>query len=260
MQGACDKVCVQLVVGLLRTLGSLEIALTMDITKIAEVPELDVQRGRHRVVEHVRIAPDAYHLVLERREMTFDAGRLVTVHGRDVTEDRSYTIASGEEDEHLSILYRLIPSGVLTPQLVQLAAGDEIELSGPYGQFVVRDTSKRLCFVATGTGVAPCRAYARTYPEVDLTLVHGVRTADDLFFRGEFETHNYVPCLSKEEHTGCFSGRVTDWLRQHPQGSDVHYYLCGAYEMIYDVQALLIKQGVQPEHIYTEGYYYRLET
>ena len=232
----------------------------MDITKIAEVPELEVKRGRHRVIEQIRIAPDAYHLVIERRDFTFDAGRLVTLHGRDVTEDRSYTIASGEGDEHLSILYRLIPSGVLTPYLVQLKAGDEVELSGPYGQFVVRDPSRPLCFIATGTGVAPCRAYARTNPDLNLTLVHGVRTAEDLFFREEFESYHYVPCLSKEERTGSYSGRVTDWLRQHPQGADVHYYLCGAYEMIYDVQALLIEQNVQPEQIYTEGYYYRLET
>ncbi len=232
----------------------------MDITKIAEVPELEVQRGRHRVVEQRQIAPDAYHLLIERRGLAFDAGRLVTLHGRDVTEDRSYTIASGERDEHLSILYRLIPSGVLTPQLVQLRTGDEVELSGPYGQFVVRDPSQPLCFIATGTGVAPCRAYARTYPNVDLTLVHGVRSADDLFFRAEFESFNYVPCLSKEEEAGCYSGRVTDWLERNPQGADVHYYLCGAYEMIYDVQDLLIAQGVPPEHIYTEGYYYRLET
>lgn len=230
----------------------------MDITKIANVPDLEVTRTRVRVVAHHRLSETGYELVLQRNGLTFDAGRLITLHGRDVTEDRSYTIASGERDKHLHILYRYVPTGVLTPQLVGLKEGDSIERSGPYGQFVLRNPQRPIWFIATGTGVAPCRAYIRTHPELDLTLVHGVRTESDLFFRPEFEHYTYHPCLSSQKGA-FFHGHVTDFLGLQTLPMNAHYYLCGAYEMIYDVQAMLLARGVDPGQIFVEGYYYRLE-
>lgn len=231
----------------------------MDITKTANVPNIEVIRARCRVVQHNRLSETGYELVLERNGITCDAGRLITLHGKDVTEDRSYTVASGEQDEHLHVLYRLVPEGVLTPQLVKLKPGDTIDCSGPYGQFVLRDTSRSIYFIATGTGVAPCRAYIRTHPDLDLTLIHGVRKEEDLFYKNDFERYAYYPCLSSQAGAG-FHGRVTDFLATHTWPRTAHYYLCGAYEMIYDVQSLLLDAGVDPLHIFVEGYYYRLET
>ncbi len=231
----------------------------MDISKTANVPDIEVTRIRTRVVRHTRLSDTGYELVLERNDLAFDAGRLITLHGRDVTEDRSYTIASGERDEHLHVLYRYVPTGVLTPQLIELRENDTIELSGPYGQFVLRDSTRPIWFIATGTGVAPCRAYCRTHPDLALTLVHGVRTEEDLFYRTEFEPYAYHPCLSKQNNA-LFHGRVTDLLAAKALPMDAHYYLCGAYEMIYDVQAMLLDKGIDPSQIFVEGYYYRLET
>jgi NAD(P)H-flavin reductase len=232
--------------------------MTEGMHKIAEVPDLAVTRQRVRVLENRRLSETAYALSLERRELSFDAGRLLTLHGRKVTEDRSYTIASGEDDETLTILYRWRSTGKLTPQLVKLQPGDAIEISGPYGQFVLRDRNRPAVFIATGTGIAPARAYVRTYPDLDLTVVHGVRTASDLFFADEFQRHSYFPCLSAESGIG-FSGRVTDFMSGYNCPPDAHYYLCGAYEMIYHMEELLLARGIDPAHIFVEGYYYRLE-
>jgi len=231
----------------------------MDITKTAHVPDIEVTRTSARVIEQTRLSETGYELVLERNSLAFDAGRLITLHGRDVTEDRSYTIASGEKDEHLHVLYRYVPTGVLTPQLIRLQTNDTIDLSGPYGQFVIRDTQRPLWFIATGTGIAPCRAYVRTHPNLDLTLIHGVRKEDDLFYRSEFERYAYHPCLTSESGD-FFHGRVTDFLAPRDLPREAQYYLCGAYEMIYDVQAMLLDKGIAPSQIFVEGYYYRLET
>ncbi len=216
-------------------------------------------RGIVRVLAQRRISSTGYELVLERGDLAFTAGRLVTIHGRDVTEDRSYTIASGEQDERLHILYRLVPTGALTPQLIQLQAGDELELSGPYGQFTLRDPMRPIFFLATGTGIAPCRAFCRTHPDLALTVVHGVRTPDELFYREEFESrYRYQPCCSRTAHDA-YQGRVTQFMAEQDTPPTTHYYLCGAYEMIYEMQALLHAKGVPNEHIFIEGYYYRLE-
>jgi len=188
--------------------------------------------------------------------MVFRAGQLITVHGRESLDDRSYTICSGERDENLQILYRLMPRGRLTPQLDALRPGDEIEISGPYGEFTLRDSKARVVFVATGTGIAPARAYIRTHPRLRLTLLHGVRIEEDLVYRSEFEGIDYRPCLSGGP-SGFFHGRVTDLASQIDLPAGAHYYLCGANEMFYDMRDVLTSRGVPASQIFTEAYYYR---
>lgn len=186
-----------------------------------------------------------------------EAGRLVFMHGRQPSDNRSYSMASGEHDEHLQFLYRLIPQGKLTPQLAELKPGDPLELSGPFGEFSVRDLERPLVFVATGTGVAPCRAYIKSFPSLKLTLFHGTRVQEDLFYREEFEAYDYYPCVSREEGDH-FHGRVTEAFRKYDFAPDSHFYLCGVNEMIFDLMALLKERGVDDSCAFTEAYYSRL--
>lgn len=215
-----------------------------------------VRAFKARVLGQRQLSPTAFELTLERNELAFRAGQLITIHGRDVTEDRQYSIASGESDDTLQILYRLIPSGVLTPRLVKLKIGDVVEISGPYGEFVLRDRRRPIVFVATGTGIAPCRAFFRSYPDIDLTVLHGVRTLDDLFYREEFSRCVYHPCVSADERAP-IRGRVTDFSRGYRFPDGAHFYLCGANEMFYEMREILLERGVPAEAVFTEAYYYR---
>lgn len=219
---------------------------------------MNERRYRARVLALRAIGPAAYELTFERQGMTFAAGQCLTIHGPIPQHDRSYTIASGERDEHLQIVFRLIPSGKLTPRLAQLQPGNEIEFSGPFGEFTVRDAAKPIVFVATGTGIAPCLAYRRTWPDLNITLVHGVRYGADLYYRNIFEHRAYFPCVSRESADGVFKGRVTDFWASRDWPDNAHYYLCGSNEMIFDMQVLLQKGGVSANRIFTEPYYYRL--
>jgi len=211
-----------------------------------------------RVVALNRLSDTGYELILEREGITFRPGQLINIHGRNHLEDRSYTVCSGDREERLTILFRLVPSGILTPQLAALKAGSSINISGPYGEFTVRDPLRPLVFFATGTGVAPCRAYRQSYPDIRITLVHGVRTEQDLFYRDEFNRIPYIPCLSGDANAqNVFHGRVTDFAGTNTFDENSHYYLCGANEMIYAMQELLEKRGVARSCIFTEAYYYR---
>ncbi len=218
-----------------------------------------VRRWTARVLSHRPLSRTAFELVLSRDGVPFAAGQLLTIHGRELTEDRNYTIASGERDDFLTVLYRLIPGGILTPQLRALRAGDAVDVSAPCGEFVLRDRARPIVFVATGTGIAPCRAYARTHPDLDLTILHGVRTAEDLFYREEFAGRPYHPCLSAESGAG-FHGRVTDFSRTFDFPAGAHFYLCGANEMFYEMRDLLKERGIDPAALFTEAYYYTHET
>ena len=208
------------------------------------------------VVESRELAPTAFHLIVQRRGFVFQAGMVVTIHGSDPLEDRDYTLCSGTADPDLHILYRYIPTGRLTSKLVQLKVGDPVEMTGPFGQFVVRDLTRPSVFIATGTGIAPCRSYVRSHSSLPLTILHGARRPHDLFFANEFRHANYFPCVSQEFFEG-FKGRVTDRLSRMKFDTGTHYYLCGAYEMIHDVTTILNERGVPPADIFTEAYYYQ---
>ncbi|NKB24475.1 MAG: hypothetical protein GKR87_08915 [Kiritimatiellae bacterium] len=214
------------------------------------------KRYTARVLENKQLSSTGYALILERGNMSFQAGRLITLHGEDITQDRSYTIASGEQDRYIEVLYRLIPTGQLTPKLVHLKAGDAIDFSGPYGAFVLRNTQCSLVFIATGTGMAPCRSYIRTYPHLSLTLIHGVSQAEDLFYREEFNGYTYVPCLSQPLGSEPPS-HVLDVIHELDLNPKTHFYLCGSYEMIIDAHRVLRERNIDDSCIFTEEYYYK---
>lgn len=217
-----------------------------------------LRRWKVRILRHRPLSPTAFELTLSRDGLEFKAGQLLNIHGRSLYEDRNYTITSGERDEFLQVIYRLIPTGALTPQLTPLASGDELEISAPFGEFTLRDRTRPIVFIATGTGIAPCRSFVRTHPDLHLTLLHGVRIAEDLFYRDEFAGRPYFPCLSADERVG-FHGRVTDFSRTFTFPDHAHYYLCGANEMFYEMRDVLKERGVPTSSIFTEAYYYRHE-
>lgn len=209
-----------------------------------------------KILEHRLLCPGAYELTLERNDLSFLPGQLINIHGDQLTEDRCYSIASGSKDPYLTVLYRLIPDGTLTPKLSQKKAGDTLTLSGPYGQFTLRSLSQPVVFVATGTGIAPCRSFFRSHPDLHLTLIMGARTREELFYAEEFAACTYLPCLSRESQNE-FPHRVTEVIQEIEDDGQTQYYLCGAFEMIFDVSRILQDRGVDDSRIFSEEYYYR---
>jgi ferredoxin--NADP+ reductase len=209
-----------------------------------------------KILDHLPLGRDARLLRLERPEWTWKAGQLISLIGKQEHDQRDYTIASGENDETLDVIYRLIPHGILTPYLITKQPGDSLKALGPYGRFTLRDPGRNLLFCATGTGIAPCRAFLRSVPGLSLTLLHGVRYPEDLYFRDEFGSVNYQPFCSREPLDGV-TGRLTDTLRICDLPEDPHVYLCGANEMIYEAEEILAGRGIPAKQIFKEPYYYR---
>lgn len=199
---------------------------------------------------------DSFLLRMERPSWRWKAGQLVGLCGEDAMDQRDYSIASGEEEETLDVLYRLIPHGRVTPHLRGFREGDPLPVVGPYGRFTLRDPSRPLLFCATGTGIAPCRSFLRSHTGLDLTLLHGVRYPEDLHFAEEFAGIAYHPFSSREPFQGRL-GRITDALRDLPLPQNLHVYLCGANEMIYEAQEILHARGLPSTSLFQEPYYYR---
>lgn len=217
------------------------------------------ERFETRVLKLKQVSTSCYELVLERRGLEFQAGHEIMLHGEKATDDRQYSIATGENDEQLGVFFRLIEEGALTPQLVRWAAGDPVAFTGPFGSFLIRDFLAPMVFIATGTGIAPALCFARSHAGLDLTVFHGVRVAEDLVAeptRTDLFGERYVPCISREKGTGFFEGRVTACLpdQEFPEGA--HFYLCGANDMILEVRQQLRERGIEDARIFSEAYYF----
>src|SRR5436305_13863085 len=113
-----------------------------------------------RVVEVVTETARTKTVVLEAADWPCQlAGQHVDV--RLTAEDgyqaqRSYSIASGPEDEHLTLTVERLEDGEVSPYLVdELRSGDELELRGPIGGYFVWEQSVGgpLMLIAGGSGI-----------------------------------------------------------------------------------------------------------
>ncbi len=105
---------------------------------------------------------------------------------------RSYSIASAPEDEHLSLTVERLADGEVSPYLTdELRAGDELELRGPIGGYFIWDesTAASPLMLAGGSGVVPFRSILRHWaagPRVyKPQLVYSARSLAEVIYRPE---------------------------------------------------------------------------
>ena len=189
--------------------------------------------------------------------LPFRPGQYVSIGIPGDIDMREYSIYSTPEDDYLEVLIKEVEGGLVSRKLRRLRPGDFLSLRGPFGSFMIDEQTKanrRFLFVATGSGIAPFHCFARAYPGLDYTLLHGTRSSAERYDADTYESHRYLSCLSRESG-GDFSGRVTDYLRFHPISRDNLCYLCGSCDMIYEAMAILTDQGVPREQLFAEVYY-----
>jgi ferredoxin-NADP reductase len=132
-----------------------------------------------------------------------------------------------------------------------------VDFDGPYGKFIVErpnDTARHYLFIATGVGIAPYHSFISTYPDLDYTVLHGVRFMRERYEHEFYAPDRYICCLSQEAG-GDFQGRVTDYLRAHPVAPGTICYLCGNNAMIAEVYDLLRAQGVPGDELFSEIFF-----
>ncbi|MBK7627245.1 MAG: oxidoreductase [Bacteroidales bacterium] len=189
--------------------------------------------------------------------MDFKPGQHIIVGLKGELNQREYSIYSGENDDYLEILVREVPEGSVSQQLKNCKPGDFLQVNGPFGSFGIEKfdlLTRKHVFIATGTGISPFHSMVRSYPEIDYTLIHGVRYADEAYERDEYDPSRYILCTSKET-TGGKKGRVTRYLSGFLVKSGMLFYLCGNSNMIYEVSHILQDKGVPSENILTEVYF-----
>jgi ferredoxin-NADP reductase len=185
---------------------------------------------------------------------------------------RSYSIASGPEDEELMLTVERLEDGEVSPYLAEaLVPGDELELRGPIGGYFVWESSlgDPLLLIAGGSGIVPFRAMLRHHAavasEVPVRLLYSARSAGEVIYREELErlaTENRVDVqliLTREWPDGFTGhrGRIDQAFLQQaawPPHEQPLIYVCGPSGFVETVAETLVQSGHQPDRIRTERF------
>jgi propane monooxygenase reductase subunit len=238
---------------------------------------LPVHEARARVEAVEPLTHDIRRLVLsltEPAELEFYPGQYVDIAiPGDEANHRSFSMANLPSDAgRLEFMIKLYPDGRFSGLLSDggIAAGQELDVKGPYGVFTLRDQSpRRLLFIGGGAGMAPILCLLRSLAERGIerpaVYYYGARREADLFHLDELRalaeeipSFEFVPALSEVDPSDEWDGEtglITDVVERREDGFDaVDAYVCGPPPMVEAAQALLIAKGVPESRIYYDKF------
>jgi ferredoxin/flavodoxin---NADP+ reductase len=227
------------------------------VNKENEISGSSAATEYHEIREVRFITDETFVIKLDRGDIQFKSGQRIIVGLKGNLDLREYSIYSGENDKYLEILVREVLRGNVSPRLKNCKPGDLLQVNGPFGSFGIESFdrfSRKLVFIATGTGISPFHSFVKSYPGMDYTLIHGVRFKTEAYEHKEYDSGRYLLCTSKETNEGR-KGRVTKFLPGYPLNSDMLFYLCGNNSMIYEVYHILRNKGIPDENIFMEVYF-----
>lgn len=210
--------------------------------------------------------------LLEPEKIEFKAGQYVQFCIPDTTEYRAYSIASQPSvTDKVELMIRLIPGGLCSTFIHDsVEEGDEIYLTGPYGEFFLHEESEKdIVCVGGGCGMAPIKSIVNHLLEKGskrkITYFFGARGAKDLFyteelrrFEQEYDNFKFIPALSEPDPADNWNGEVgfiTETMQKYlKHDENQEAYLCGPPPMIDAAIGVLISKGMNVNEIYYDKF------
>jgi len=185
---------------------------------------------------------------------------------------RSYSIGSGPEDDHLVLTVERLDDGEVSPYLVdELRPGDDLELRGPIGGYFVWKESLGgpLLLIAGGSGIVPLRAMLRhreaVGSDVPVRLLYSSRSLDEVIYRAELEhaaaEHGadvrFTLTRSRPDGWRGYDRRIDRALLEEvawPVADDPLVYVCGPTGFVETAAGSLVDLGHDARRIRTERF------
>lgn len=161
------------------------------------------------------------------------------------------------------------PPGQMSSWIFSLKPGDKATISGPYGEFFIKDTQAEMVYIGGGAGMAPLRShifelFKERKTDRKVSYWYGGRSKRELFYvdhfekiEKEFPNFKFNIALSEplpEDNWDGYKGFIhnvllENYLSKHPAPEDIEYYICGPPMMNQAVFKMLDDLGVEPENI-----------
>jgi Na+-transporting NADH:ubiquinone oxidoreductase subunit F len=197
---------------------------------------------------------------------------------------RAYSMANYPAEKNLIILniriatppwdnarkqFMNVPPGICSTFIFSRKPGDKVSISGPYGEFHIKNTENEMVYIGGGAGMAPLRSHIFHMLKTEkskrkITYWYGARSKREIFYEDEFrELEKKFPnfkfniALSEPMpednwtgYTGFIHQVVLDnYLGKLDLPEDLEYYLCGPPMMNSAVLNMLDNLGVPQENI-----------
>lgn len=166
--------------------------------------------------------------------------------------------------------FKKVNPGICSSYIFNLKPGDKVTVSGPYGEFFLKDNDNEMMFVGGGAGMAPMRSHLfhlfHTLKESkkNITFWYGARSWKEVFYYEQFRdieknfpNFKFYLALSEPQPEDNWEGPVgfihqviyDNYLRNHEEPEEIDYYMCGPPMMNDAVQKMLYDLGVPDENV-----------
>jgi ferredoxin-NADP reductase len=211
-----------------------------------------------RLLSSESLSDQTKHLEFEVRDeprFDFNPGQFVSMlaprEGKTIT--RAYSIASAPRNHHFDICLNRVEQGFFSNLLCDMQAGQELGFHGPHGLFLLRRPLRDSIFIATGTGIAPMRAFVQWLfidparcSGREIWLVYGTRYEKDIYYREYFSqiaqehaNFHYIITLSRGDESwrgerGYVQEHVRKIVSSRPPElrTAMDAYICGLNDMV----------------------------
>ena len=166
-------------------------------------------------------------------------------------------------------LWNEVPPGIASSYIFDLKPGDKVTISGPYGDFFIKDTDREMVYVGGGAGMAPLRSHIfhlfhTLKTGMKVSYWYGARSRREMFYddhfkkiQEKFPNFEYHVALSDpmpEDNWKGFTGFIhqvvhDNYLRDHEDPTEIEYYMCGPPMMNTAVTNMLLDLGVEEDMI-----------
>lgn len=251
-----------------------DITIEADIDEEPDAEVIPIRDFEGTVTEIVDLTPTIKGIRIDLgAPIHFQAGQYINANLPGGIGTRAFSIASPPADRQtIELNVKIVPGGAGTAYLHNdLAVGDTIRITGPYGRFFVRKSANvPLVFMAGGSGLSSPRSMILdllgegcTLP---ITLIYGQRMREELYYHDEFlalaQNHpnfTYLPVLSHEPEGSDWDGQrgfVHEAAQRHFDGDfrGNKAYLCGPPLMIEACISTLMQGRLFERDIYTEKF------
>lgn len=204
----------------------------------------------------------------------FKPGQYADLTIPGTSDHRSFSMATTPGTDHIEFVIKKYPGGRFSALLDDgIAVGDTIDLTGPYGNFTLKNGHVLpLVLMAGGAGMAPVlsllRQLSATGDTRRIRFYYGARTAEDLFYLDEIRAlgerladFEFVVALSAsgdgvgELGVTAATGMVTDVVEaREPELHRTEVYLCGPPPMVDAALALAARQGVPDDQVFYDKF------
>ncbi len=203
----------------------------------------------------------------------------------DETVERAYSMANWPGEKGIVMLnvriatpppgkMQDLPAGKMSSYIWSLKPGDDVTISGPYGEFFTRDTDKEMIYIGGGAGMAPMRSHIfdlllRIKTKRKITFWYGARSKKEIFYKDDFDNlekkfpnfkwHIALSDPQPEDKWTGLTGFIhnvlyEEYLKDHEAPEDCEYYMCGPPIMNSSVISMLLDLGVEREDIMLDDF------